>query len=140
MRIWLVLSLVLNGLLIGFIAGDLSRPIDVARTLGSFSAHYPDEIRRDIRSGIWEERQIIMEELAELNSTRTELFTRMRLPETDRTSLEGLMAEVRQRTTALQERFQILTLDAVMAVPPDVRQRIEIPRGSLDLETVIADS
>lgn len=127
--LFLALSLLLNVALIGFILGDLSRPIKVMGSLSEFGSHYPDEIRQSIRQTVIADRASLFDELRALRSTREALFTGMQAPEPDRAELERLMGEVRRHTTTIQARLQGISLDAVLAESPEVRALIEVPDG-----------
>jgi uncharacterized membrane protein len=131
-RVALVVSLVLNALLLGFIVGDFARPIRTAQGLGEYSAHYPDEIRRDLRRAVFADRRALLADFRAFRTARTDLMAEMRAPEPDRARIEALMAEVRRLTTEVQGRLQAITRDAVLSQPPEVRARIGDPvRGDL---------
>ena len=64
---WIMIaSLVLNALLLGFIIGDLARPLQVSRSLSETASHYPDEIRRDIRRNLIADRAELMRQSSPL--------------------------------------------------------------------------
>lgn len=126
-RLVLIGSLVLNALLLGFILGDLARPIRAAQSLSELASHYPDDIRRDIRANVIAERTELQRGLAAFNATRAELFAAMRAPEFDRDRIEALMAEVRAHTTSVQQNLQAATLEAVAGASPEVRAEIKTP-------------
>lgn len=123
----LIASILLNALLLGFIIGDFARPIREAQGLGDLSAHYPQEIRRDLRANLIADRVRLRRGLQNFNAVRSELFEAMRAPEFDRARVESLMMEVRAETTAIQERLQAATLDAVEEAPAGMRARIGMP-------------
>lgn len=126
---WLLIaSVALNIFLLSFIIGDFARPIRAAQGLSELGSHYPDAIRRDLRSGFLADRRAFQQELAVFNETRAELFAVMRAPEFDRDRAQALMAEVRVQTTKLQMRLQTLTLAAVEAATPETRALIETPQ------------
>ncbi|MFQ6551345.1 periplasmic heavy metal sensor [Aestuariibius insulae] len=126
-RYLLIGSLVLNGLLIGFILGDLSRPVDTARALSQFNHPYPEEMQRDLRRGFRQNRAEIRGELRALAQSRRDLLGAMADPGMDRAEIASRMADIRTRTTALQERFQGITLDVVDSAAPEIRGQIRPP-------------
>ncbi len=126
-RYLLTASLVLNGLLAGFIIGDLSRPIEAAQALSEFNQPYPDEIRRDLRQGFMQNRAAIRGDLQALSQARRDLLRVMADPAASREDIAARMAAIRSKTSALQERFQGITLDVVETAPPDLRGQIRVP-------------
>lgn len=126
-RAVLIGSLVLNALLLGFILGDLARPIRAAQSLSELASHYPDAIRADIRANVIAERTTLTEGLRAFNQTRAELFAAMRADAFDRARVEALMADVRRHTTSVQAQLQAATLDAVSVAEPAVRAEIGTP-------------
>lgn len=122
------LSLLLNALLVGFILGDLARPVRGTQALAEMGRHYPDEIRAELRANLRSERADLVRGLRAFDTTRAEMFAEMRKPDADRARIEALMADIRQITGEVQAALQRHTLDAVMSQPADVRARIETPR------------
>lgn len=123
-----IASVALNIFLVGFVIGDFARPIRAAQSLGELAAHYPVEIREELRANAIANRAELREGLRAFNAVRAELFEAMRAPEFDRARVEALMAEVRTETANMQARLQAATLAAVEAAPAEVRAEIGTPQ------------
>ncbi|MEM9999556.1 MAG: hypothetical protein AAF940_01630 [Pseudomonadota bacterium] len=126
-RILLVVSLLLNGLLIGFIAGEFSRPIQLAQALQEAGADYPTEIDRSIRRNIFGQRRALASEIATFNEDRLALFALMREPELDADAINAQFLAVRQQTSTVQAILQQAILDAVSEADLVTRQQIKDP-------------
>lgn len=126
-RVLLIGSLVLNALLIGFVIGDLARPIRAAQSLGDYATHYPESIRTDLRANVIADRRDLIAGFRAFRDARAALFEAMRAPEFDRERVAAAMAAVRVETTAMQTLLQAATLDAVEAASPAERADIQTP-------------
>lgn len=123
----LIASLALNGLLIGFLIGDLSRPIRTVSGLRDFTGHYPEEIQRALRREVIRNRATILPGIRALNEERLMLIAEMRRADADPAELGERMARIRALTTEIQTRLQDATRKAVLDQPPEVRARIGTP-------------
>ena len=124
----LALSVLLNALLIGYVAGDLGRPVDLVRLAARFSEHYPPAIRERVREEGRAALPALRAELAQLGAARERVIALLRAPEPDRTAIAAAQGEVRRLTTAVQRRLQDVTTRAVLEAPAAERARIETPR------------
>lgn len=123
----LTISVLFNCLLVGFIVGDLSRPIQFARALEDSGAKYPPEIKNAIRKNFNSGREQISREIAEFDRERRVLYALMREKELDEASIRASFQAVRDRTSATQALLQEAILEAVISATADTRAEIEDP-------------
>lgn len=129
-RRWAVLfalSVVLNAGLIGFIAGDLSRPVQALLALREANRNLPQEMRREVRRALFADRGAILEDAAALRQARETYFGLMAAETLDRGALEAAAEKVRAATSIIQERLQERTIEVVHELPAATRAKIEPP-------------
>ena len=121
-------SLLVNALLVGYVVGDLSRPVDLVRVAARFSEHYPPAIRARVREEGRAALSGMRDELMALGAARDRVIVLLRAPEPDRAAIAAAQAEMRRLIGTVQARLQEATTDAVLEAPASERALIETPR------------
>lgn len=131
-----VLSLTLNlffvGLAIGLAAvhmpaggDDGERRSGLYFELRGYADSLSDEHRETIREQLALVRPEVDELRDRLRELRLEIADLVVEPEPDREAIDVRLAEIRALTNGLQELIQRQGFDALLALPPDVRQGLE---------------
>jgi len=133
LAVCLALSLSLNLFAAGalFAARWFERPL-AAAFVAAMQA-YPPDLRREIRRKLFADRDALRTSVKDLRDARDRMFTLMRADPIDHQALDGAMAEVRAKTTALQAMLQSVLAASLETVPPSERRKIEAPRLGLGL-------
>lgn len=127
-RVILVVSLVVNLLLIGFVVGQVLHhpwhehegPLTVERITGAL----PPEVRDAVRESLRERRPQIVEKMAAVRAARADVRAAIGAEPFDPARLEAAFAAVRDRGRAVQEDVQAATVEAITKLPPETRRKL----------------
>lgn len=125
------LSLAANLVVLGFAASRVGtlRMGGLDRVVALGLRGYPQEIRRAIAAEALAERGAFAKAIADFTAARQRAFEAMRAEPFDPAALAAAFAEMRARTTVLQELGQQAIGKAIAAAPPDEREKIKPPRA-----------
>jgi hypothetical protein len=133
----LVASLVLNGFLIGMIVADSMRPRGgfsgdrLARfELRRFDDRLPKEAVEQVALQLTPLKEELTGRIERLREMREEVMRMAAAPEPDREAIDARLAELRAEASAMMERVQKATYDAVLTLPPEARARLAAPDRS----------
>jgi hypothetical protein len=128
----LLLSLAANLVVAGFTFSRFGpRPGggDIERIVAIGIRAFPPEIQKAIVDGSKAKRDEMKTLIDSVKDARQRMFEAMRADPFDPAALEAAYADLRQKTSVLQEAGQQIVLDAVANASPEVRSRIRPPRG-----------
>ena len=128
----LLLSLAANLVVAGFTFARFAGPRpggDIERIVAIGIRAFPPEIRKAIVDGSKAKRDEMKSLVDSVKEARQRMFEAMRADPFDPAALETAYADLRQKTSVLQEAGQQIVLDAVANASPEVRSRIRPPRG-----------
>ena len=133
----LVVSLILNGFLIGMLVTDSLKP-----RRGGFSGdrltrfeirRFDDRLPRAAVDQITSELKTLAPDLdkriAAMREMRGEIMRMMAAPEPDRVAIDAKLAELRAAAASMQEEVQRATYDAVLKLPPEDRAHLAEAKG-----------
>jgi uncharacterized membrane protein len=127
LSVCLVASLCLNFFVGGaWLAG---RWLDhrITASVGSLLKTYPASIRRDFLHRLIVDRQDLRSSIRAVRDARQHMIETMRTDPIDRQALDAAMADVRQKTSALQELIQNSLAESVARAPAADRATIKVP-------------
>jgi hypothetical protein len=132
----LLLSIAVNLTVAGFAFGRFSgfRPGgggggEIDRLVQFGVRAFPSEIQNSIMDGAKKRNEEIRTKLDAVQAARRQMFAAMRADPFDPAALEQAYADMRARSTELQQIGQEIMLDAVENASPDVRAKIKPPGG-----------
>lgn len=128
------LSLAANLVVAGFVVSRFGPPPgrgggDIERIVAIGIRAFPPEIQKAIVDGSKAKRDEMKTLIDSVKDARQRMFEAMRADPFDPAALEAAYADLRQKTSVLQEAGQQIVLDAVANASPEVRSRIRPPRG-----------
>jgi len=124
----LALSLLLNGFLIGVVVHSYLAPAPSPRSgliraeVGRMVAHLPPEYQEKVRAEVRELVPDLRKDWARLRELRGRLHVLIAAGEPDRAEIEARLKEIREITTSIQAQTQQRSVEALLRIPPDVRQ------------------
>ena len=125
LAILLLISVGLNLFAAGaFVAGRVFH-----RPLETVMRPFPQALRDEIRSKLFEDRDALRGAIGELRAARRQMFELMRKNPLDEQALRDAMAEVRNKTAEVQTLIQNALLASLKETPAAERQKIEPPLG-----------
>jgi uncharacterized membrane protein len=130
----LILSVAVNLAVAGFVVARLHDGppppgSEVERIVSMGTRGFPPEIQKAIADGAKAKRDEIRQRLDDVQAARRQMFEAMRADPFDAAALDAAYANLRDKTTVLQEAGQQIVAQAVAGAPADVRARIKPPRG-----------
>ena len=128
-RIFLVVSLAANLLLIGFIAGQMlhhppGRGHEGPMTIERLTGGMPPPVRDAVRAKLRENRPQIAEKIAAVRAAQAEIRAAISAEPFDPERLRAAFSAVRDRRIALQAEVQAAAIEAISQLPPEVRQKL----------------
>ncbi len=127
------LSLAANLIVAGFIVSRVAGPPrpdgEIERIVAIGIRAFPPEIQKAIGDGSRDKRDEMKVKLDAVKDARRAMFDAMRADPFDPAALDAAYANLRAKTTDLQEIGQEIVADALTKAPADVRARIRPPRG-----------
>jgi uncharacterized membrane protein len=128
----LVVSLLLNGFLVGMFAVDYLKPHRggfsgerFARfELRRFDDRLPKAAADSIAATLKPLEAQLEDRLTRVRAIRAELLQLAAAPEPDRTAIDAKLAELRMETAAMQEAVQRATYDALLGLPAEDRAQL----------------
>ncbi len=128
----LFLSLAANLVIAGFVVSRFGppRPMSMIERIVAIGIRaFPPPIQDAIEQGVRDRGPEMRERLDGVQDARMRMFDAMRADPFDAAALDAAFADLRARTTDVQEVGQEIVGQAVAAAPADVRARIRPPRG-----------
>ena len=126
----LVVSLVLNGFLLGLLAVDLLRSSphqkSEARVLSfelrRLADHLPESAVDHVATALESERADAEARLQRLKEMRSEIHRLAAAPQPDRPAIDARLEALRTEVAMLQAEIQRATFDALLSLPPEDRR------------------
>lgn len=128
----LFLSLAANLVIAGFAGARMFGPRpggDIERIVAIGVRAFPPEIQREIEAGSRLKRGEMRTRLDAVQAARRQMFVAMRAEPFDSAALDAAYADLRSKTSDLQQVGQSIVFDAIAKASPEVRKRIRPPRG-----------
>ena len=135
----LVVSLAINAFFVGALVteflrfrhrGDESGPRAVRMELRWLKDRLSEGAVDQIATTLEPLRPDIVARIGRLKQLRGELGVLVAAPEPDRAAIDAHLREIRMEVGAMQEQIQSKTFDAVLALPPDERAPLALPRAA----------
>ena len=125
----LAANLVIAGFSISRFAGP-PRPMSLIERIVAIGIRaFPPAIQDGIQAGVRDRGPELRERLDAVQNARMRMFDAMRADPFDAAALDAAFADLRARTTDVQQVGQEIVGQAVANAPADVRARIRPPRG-----------
>lgn len=121
----LCLNLFVAGLLVGRGAWHLPPPHHMDRGFERFFGDMPAPARRELRSRFDAHRPEMRADFDAIRAAREQVAAAIRAPKLDEDALRQAFAELRARNTAAQALMHGIVIEAVRAMPPEVRKEWE---------------
>ena len=135
----LVLSLALNlfglGVFVALSAFEREAP-GIARVMAVIMAPFPQEVRRDLRRQVIEDRHTFIDAIGDLREARENMFAVMRAEPFDEAAVAAAMMRVREQGAVVQELAQTRLIRVLAEAGEETRQKIAPPEFP-DLEGLL---
>lgn len=117
-------NLFLGGILAGRIGGHAMHPPRVERDFASTLRSVPEERRREIREQMRRNAPLMREHHERKRALFEAIAAELAREQPERALLETQLAELRARSTAMQEALQKGFLDTALALPAEERRKM----------------
>jgi uncharacterized membrane protein len=139
----LVASLAVNAFIVGATATDFIRikwpfghhggkggsPPQLRFELAWLKGRLPPDAMASVEAAVAGAQPDALAHIERLRGLRRELSALLAAPEPDRPAIDTKLEEIRGEVAAMQADVQRVAMDAIVALPPDVRGKLVEPKG-----------